>query len=87
MLQLAPHPHKVDADVGSAFAAAALRSAAERDPLFPAMRLRFLDDPKDASSGRPVRPLMSQRPPTNPHALKVGLSCAWQQTLSPVRGT
>lgn len=57
MLQLPPRPHKVDADVGSAFAAAALLSAAERDPLFQSMRLRFLEDPKDASSACPVQPL------------------------------
>ena len=55
MLQLSPRQHKVNTDVASAFAAAAILSGAEQDPLFLAMRLHFVDDPQEKGPPRTVR--------------------------------
>jgi len=59
MLQLPPRQHKVDADVASTFAAAALHSSAEHDPLFRALRLHYVDDPANRMPASKVRPILS----------------------------
>ena len=54
MLQLPPRPAKADTDVSAAFVAAGAHSGAEQDPLFPAIKLRYLPDAADRTDAPPL---------------------------------